>query len=52
MATQTATANKPKQGLTVEEKIQKMRELYADAPEIGKAALENGLPTLDRKSVV
>jgi len=32
--------------LTVDEKIQKMRELYADAPEIGKTALENGLPTL------
>jgi len=46
MASQTATANKPKQGLTVDEKIQKMRELYADAPELGKAALENGLPQL------
>jgi len=46
MATQSATANRPKQGLTVDEKIQKMRELYADAPEIGKAALENGLPAL------
>jgi hypothetical protein len=29
-----------------ERKIQKMRELYADAPEIGKAALENGLAAL------
>jgi hypothetical protein len=29
-----------------ERKIQKMRELYADAPEIGKAALENGLDAL------
>jgi hypothetical protein len=46
MATQTATPDKPKQGMTVEQKIQKLRELYADAPEIGKAALENGLPTL------
>ena len=46
MAATTATANRPKQGLTVDEKIQKMRELYADAPEIGKAALENGLPQL------
>ncbi len=46
MATQTATANRPKQGLTVDEKIQKLRELYADAPEMGKAALENGLPML------
>jgi hypothetical protein len=46
MATQTATANRPKQGLTVDEKVQKLRELYADAPEIGKAALENGLSML------
>jgi hypothetical protein len=46
MATQTATADRPKQDLTVEQKIQKLRELYADAPEIGRAALENGLSML------
>jgi hypothetical protein len=46
MATQTATEERPKQGMTVEQKIQKLRELYADAPEIGKAALENGLSML------
>jgi hypothetical protein len=46
MSTQTATANRPKQSLTVDEKIQKLKELYADAPEIGKAALENGLSML------
>jgi len=46
MATHTATPTKPKKGLTVDEKIQKLRELYADAPELGKAALENGLPML------
>jgi hypothetical protein len=46
MTTQTATSDKPKQGMTVEQKIQKLRELYADAPEIGKAALENGLSML------
>jgi hypothetical protein len=46
MAKQAATANRPKQGLTVDEKIQKLRELYADAPEVGRAALENGLPML------
>ena len=43
MATQTATANRPKQDLAVEQKIQKLRELYADAPEYAKTALENGL---------
>ena len=36
MATQTATADTTHQDLTVEQKLQKMRELYADAPELGK----------------
>jgi hypothetical protein len=43
MPTQSATANPPNPGLTVDEKIEKLRELYADAPELGKAALKNGL---------
>ena len=38
-----------KQSARVAQKIQKIRELYADAPEIGKAALENGLPTLTQE---
>jgi hypothetical protein len=46
MSTQTATADRPKQSLTAEQKIQKLRALYADAPEIGKAALENGIRML------
>jgi hypothetical protein len=46
MTPQTATADRAKQHLTVEQKIQKMRELYADAPELGRAALENGLSVL------
>jgi len=49
MPTQSATANRPKQGLTVEEKIQKVKELYADAPELGKAALKSGLATLTQE---
>jgi len=36
---ETATASEPDQ--TAEEKIQQLRELYADAPEVGKTALEN-----------
>jgi len=32
--------------LTVEEKIQRLRELFADAPEVGKKALENVLGRL------
>ena len=42
MATQTSPA-KTQQNLTVEQKLQKLRELYADAPEVGRAALKNGL---------
>ena len=39
MATQTLTT--PKQNQTVEEKIQQLRQLYADAPQYVKTALEN-----------
>jgi len=38
---ETATAPEPEQ--TVEQKIQKLRELYADAPEVGKQAMQNAL---------
>ena len=38
MATQAPT--RPEQDQTVEKKIQRLRELYADAPEVGRAALE------------
>ena len=33
----------------VEQKIQKVKELYADAPELGRVALEKGLPDLTRE---
>lgn len=33
----------------VEQKIQKLRELYADAPELGRVALEKGLDNLRRE---
>ena len=49
MATQTATAETTHQDLTVEQKLQKLRELYVDAPEIGKAALKNGLAMLTKE---
>jgi len=49
MATQTAPASRAKQGMTVDEKLQKIRELYADAPELGKAALKNGLAMLTQE---
>ena len=44
MATQTLT--KSEQAQTSEKKIQQLRELFADAPELGKKALENVLREL------
>jgi hypothetical protein len=46
MATQTATTNRPTSDLAVDQKIQELRELYADAPDMAKKALENGLPAM------
>src|SRR5262245_42067840 len=47
MATQTMTA--PGQKMSVEEKVRKVNELYADAPQVGKVALEKGLQALTRE---
>jgi hypothetical protein len=44
MPTQEKTPN-------IEQKIQKLRELYADAPELGKVALEKGLPDLRKREL-
>jgi len=52
MATQTQSATQPKSNSVVEQKIQKLRELYADAPELGKAALEKGLANLRQELAV
>ena len=49
MATATQTPSRADQGQVVEQKIQKLKELYADAPELGKVALEKGLPDLKRE---
>src|SRR4029078_12550212 len=49
MAAQTQLATEPKSGAVVEQTIQKLRELYADAPEQGRAALEKGMPDLKRE---
>jgi hypothetical protein len=46
MPTQTATT--PGADRTVEKKIQRLRELYADSP-MGKTALENSIPALREK---
>ena len=49
MATQTATVNMTEQNASAEQKLQKLREIYADAPEIGRAALERGLKMLTQE---
>jgi len=46
MAMQTPSASQPAKDQTVEQKIQQLRELFADAPEVGKTALENVLREL------
>ena len=46
MATETQVKAGSKQSADAEEKIQKLRELFADAPEVGKKALENVLREL------
>ena len=44
MATQTLARAEQDQG--VERKIQQLRELFAEAPQLGKTALENALREL------
>jgi hypothetical protein len=46
MATQTQAEARPEQDLTAEEKVAKLRELFADAPQVGRQALENALKDL------
>jgi hypothetical protein len=46
MSTQTITSSKAEQEQTVEAKVKQLRELFADAPEIGKTAIENALREL------
>ena len=48
MATQTATANRPKQDSASDQKLQKLRETYAGAPELGRVALEKMMPELEK----
>jgi hypothetical protein len=46
MATETPTATAPQADMTAEQKISQLRELFADAPEVGKRALEKVLSRL------
>ncbi len=46
MTTQPATANSSKPGSATEQKIQKLRDVFADAPQMAKTALEKALRDL------
>ena len=46
MASQTQPVTVPESELTAAEKVQQLRELYADAPELSRRALENVLGEL------
>jgi len=46
MTTQAQTPTGSKQEQSVESKIRELRELFADAPEVGKKAIENALQEL------
>jgi hypothetical protein len=46
MATEVHTSAEPGQELSIDETIAKLRELFADAPEVGKKALESALKEL------
>src|ERR1043166_1283444 len=49
MQPQTRMAITSEEDARIEQKVQKLRELYADAPELGRAALERGLADLKRE---
>ena len=46
MITATKTSSDVDQERVVEQKVKKLRELYADAPELGRTALEQGVAAL------
>src|SRR5262245_13101235 len=49
MQSQTQGAPGTTQDARLEQKVQKVLELYADAPELGKVALKNGLAALKKE---
>jgi hypothetical protein len=49
MTPQTQTLTESKQEQTIEDQVQQLLKLYADGPEMGKAALEKALPALMSK---
>ena len=50
MTTDVGVETRPVQELTVEQQLDYLRELFADAPEVGKKALENVLKELNAQA--
>ena len=50
MITETQTSTTAEKEQTVEAKVQQLRDLFADAPELGKKAIENALQTLESQA--
>ena len=50
MGTQTQAVKQPAPDAAAENRIQQMRALFADAPEVGKKALENAIETLQSQA--
>ena len=48
MATQTASAKRPAPDPATAQQLQKLRETYADAPEVGRAGLDKMMPELEK----
>src|SRR5215510_9988796 len=46
MTTQAATVNRPNQDSATKQKVQKLREVFSDAPQMAKTALENRIQDL------
>jgi hypothetical protein len=51
MATQTQVATEPTSDTNVEQQVQKLKELYADAPEMAKVALARALLSLKSQAL-
>ena len=49
MATPASTVNRVGKDLTVEQKVQQIREAFADGPELARVALEKSLVSLQRE---
>ena len=50
MSTQTLTSTNAEKEQSGKDKVQQLRDLFADAPELGRKALENALPEIRKQA--